>query len=410
MHLNFRFAALAALLTPAALVADTPATTQWVVTSAKVTGAGGNQYVTSLRIVNPNAAPAPVDLYYLPQSSDGSGDNSGAGRVSVTVPANSTLAIDDVIGSKFAGGAPAGGIRIESTGTTPSAVWVLSQTLVVNALSSTGVPGTNGFAIPSQNTDQLVAVGETAYVPFVSASATTTSGYRTNLFLLSANGTGSTTVTVKLLKGDGTVLGTRDITLAKFGQMQINGIAASFGYTPSAVDTNLTATVTVKNGGPVATGASVIDNAIASISYSPPMKVARANNGTYGIVLNDGGFEFSGSLDILNGNGDYMTMAVVVPNCGVPPFNYVFNFQALGASSGTNSNTSFVPNSDGTISFSGAQPDATFSGTIYLKYDGTVYGNVNYTRATGSNGAPCPGMSIPAPYTFAGAKAFTLVP
>lgn len=405
MRLNLRFIALAAFLASAALLADTPATTQWVVTSAKATGAGGEDYRTSLRIVNPNAVPAPFDMYFL-RASDGSGDNSGAGKVSGSVPANSTLAIDDVLATSF-GTTGAGGIRIESTGLTPTAVWVLSQTLVANARSASGVPGTNGFAIPAQTTEQLVAAGETAYVPYVSASTSGSSGYRTNVFLLSANGTGSTVVTVKLLKGDGTVLGSRDVTLAKYGQTQINNIAASFGY--SADDTNLTATVTVKSGGPVATGASVIDNAISSISYSPPMKVARANNGAFGILLNDGGFGFSGRLDILGGNGDYMTMAVVVPNCAGQ--NYVFYFQAFGASSGSSSNTSFVANSDGTISFSGAQPDATFSGTIYPKYDGSVYGTLNYARASGSAGAPCPGVGIPAPgYPFVGSKGFPLVP
>lgn len=401
MRFNFRFPALAALLTSAALLADTPATTQWVVTSAHASG-GGNDYVTGVRIVNPNPAVATIDLYLLP-ASDGSGDNSGAPRVSVSVPANSTLAIDDVLATKFST-VGAGGLRIESTGTTPQAVWVLSQTLVVNARSSTGVPGTNGFAIPAQNTEQLVALGETAYVPYVSASTSSSSGYRTNLFLLSANATGSTVVTVKLLKGDGTVLGTRDVTLAKYGQTQINGIAASFGY--SANDTNLTATVTVKSGGPVATGASVIDNAISSISYSPPVKVAVANNGAYGLLLNDTGFGFSGRLDILSGNGDYISMSVVVPGCSGA--NYVFPFQAFGASSGTNSNTSFVANGDGTISFSGAQPDASFNGTIFSKYDGSVTGNVTYTRASGSAGAPCPGATVT--YPFSGSKAFPIAP
>jgi hypothetical protein len=384
------------------LRADTPATTQWIVTSAHASG-GGNDYVTSLRIVNPNATDALVDLYLLKASGDGSGDNSGALKVTVTVPKNSTLPIEDILFNKY-GATGAGGFRIESTGTTPTAVWVLSQTLVTNAKSSTGVPGTNGFAIPAQNTDQLVAAGETAYVPYVSSSTTSSSGYRTNLFLLSANGTASTVVTVKLLKGDGTILGTTDVTLAKYGQTQINDIAKTFGY--SANDTNLTATVTVKSGGPVATGASVIDNAIQSISYSPPMKVARANNGSYGLVLNDGGFEFGGTLDIINGSGDYMTMAVVVPNCAGA--NYVFYFQAFGASSGTNSNTSFVTQPDGSISFSGAQQDGAFNGTVFLKYDGSVFGNVNYTRATGSTGAPCPGVSLPAPYTFNGSKAASL--
>ena len=408
MRLNLAPLLAATLLAPAALLADTPATTQWVVTSAKATGRNGENFVSSLRIVNPNASAATLDMYLLPASPDGSGDNSGAGKVSVTVPANATLAVDDVLGSKF-GTTGAGGIRIESTGLTPNAVWILSQTLVTNARSSAGVPGTYGFTIPAQGTDQLVASGETAFVPYVSSSTSGSSGYRTNLFLLSANGTTPTVVTVALVKGDGTVLGTpRDVTLAKYGQTQINDIASSFGYL--ANDTNLTAKVTVKSGGPVATGASISDNAIASISYAPPVKVARANNGTYGLVLNDGGFEFGGALDILNGSGDYMTMAVVVPNCGTPPQNYVFYFQALGASFGTDSNASFVTNTDGSISFAGAQPDATFSGTVFLKYDGTVYGNLSYTRAAGSNGSPCPGLSIPAPYPFAGAKAYTLAP
>lgn len=400
MRLILRSAFLAALLTSATLPADTPATTQWIVTSAKVTGSGGNQYVTSLRIVNPNAVAAPVDLYFLPQSGDGSGDNSGAGKVSVTVAANSTLAIDDVIGSKFGGSAPAGGIRIESTN---NGVWVLSQTLVVNALSSTGVPGTNGFAIPAQSTDQLVALGETAYVPYISASASSTSGYRTNLFLLSANGTTSTTVTVTLLKGDGTVLGTRDLTLAKYGQTQINNIAASFGYTPSGVDTNLTATVTVKTGGPVATGASIIDNAIASISYAPPMKVAIANNGAFGITFDDI-YGAGGRLDIVGGIGDFIYAIVVVENCAGNPTG--FTFQAFGASDPANQNTSFVRNSDGSISFAGADPFSTFSGTILSKYDGTISGHMTYTRASGSAGAPCPGLG--ATYGFEGAKVFDL--
>ncbi len=397
----FALAGLAAL----SLRADTPVTTQWIVTGAKVTGAGGNQYVTSLRIVNPNPTAASVDVYFLPQS-DGSGDNSGALKVSLSIAANSTLAVDDVIGSKFASSAPAGGFRIESTGTTPQPVWVLSQTLVVNALSSTGVPGTNGFAIPSQTTDQLVKNGETAYIPYVSSSTSGGSGYRTNVFLLSANGTQSTTVTVTLLKGDGTVVGSRDVTLAKYAQAQINNIAASFGY--SANDTNLTAAVTVKSGGPVATGASVIDNAIASISYSPPTKLASGsaigNSAAHGVLLNDNNFGFGGRLDILTGNGDYMSMAVVIGGCAGD--NWVFYFQALGASAGTQSNTSFVRNTDGTISFSGAQVDAAFSGTIIPKADGTLRGTLTYTRATGSAGSPCPGASVT--YPFDAAKVLSL--
>ena len=250
-HLK-RLAALlaAAAITSAAAFADTPATTQWLVTSAKATGAGGEAFVTSLRIVNPNAAAATVDLFFLPASAlDGNnaalGDNSSPARSTVTVLAGQTLAIDDLLGTRF-GVSGAGGVRIESR----LPVSVLSQTLNANARSASGIPGTYGFAIPAQTFDQAVSLGDTAYVPYVSSAPDgAASGYRTNLFLQSANSAAQTVVTVRLTRDDGTTIGQNDYTLGKSSQTQINRIAAAFGY--SASDTNLTAWVTVKSGGPV---------------------------------------------------------------------------------------------------------------------------------------------------------------
>jgi len=422
MHVNMSnrsLAAFAALwILPATLFADTPATTQWVVTSAKASG-GGNDYVTSLRIVNPNATAAPVDMYFLAASGlDGSnnalGDNSGAQKVSVTVPANQTLALDDVLASTF-GVTGSGGIRVEAPGSDaggrPLAVWVLSQTLVVNAKSSTGVSGTNGFAIPSQNQEQLVALGETAYVPYISGSPTSTSGYRTNLFLLSANGTSNTVVDVTLRKSDGTTAGTKTLTLGKFSQTQINGIANFFGYTPAASETNMTALVKVTSGGPVATGASVIDNAIGSISYSPPVKIPVANNGAYGLILNDG-YGFSGRAEVFAGAFDYFSAGVVLPSCAGKPT--LFFVQGIGTPGDASQNATFTKNSDGSTSFSGTMKDdtsatlATFSGTILTKYDGTIYGTLTYTRANGATtpANPCPGATVT--FTFSGSKGLVL--
>ena len=403
-------------LLPATLLADTPASKQWVVTSAKVSG-GGNDYVTSLRIVNPSAAAAEVDLYFLPQTpldlttNSALGDNSAAPKVVVTVPANSTLALDDVLNLTF-GTAGAGGIRVESFvaggGLNPAGVWVLSQTLVVNAKNQAGTSGTNGFAIPSQNQDQVVALGETAYVPYISGSPSTTppSGYRTNLFLLSTNATGNTTVTVTLRKSDGTTAGTKTLTLGKFSQTQINGIASFFGYVPAGIntiDTNLTALVTVTKGGPVATGASIIDNAIGSISYAPPVKMPVANNGEYGLVLNDG-FGFSGLTEIIAGAFDYISAGIVIPSCGSLG-NTLFFIQGFGTAGTPPPNSTFTKNADGSTSFAGTMSDnATFSGTIQTNFDATVYGTLTYTRPGGSPSSsnPCPAASVT--YTFSGAK------
>ena len=404
----------ATLVMPAALLADTPASTQWVVTSAKVSG-GGNDYVTSLRIVNPNAAAVEVDMFFLPQtpldaSNNALGDNSGAPKVVVNVPANSTLALDDVLASKFST-AGAGGIKIESFAATgglnpdPAGVWVLSQTLVVNARNQAGTPGTNGFAIPSQNQDQVVALGETAYVPYISGSPSLSSGYRTNLFLLSANATGTTGVTVTLRRGDGTSLGSKNLTLGKLSQTQINNITNFFGYSPAASDTNLTALVTVTSGGPVATGASIIDNAIGSISYAPPVKIPVANNGAFGLILDDGGYGFSGRADVFNGSFDFLSAGIVIPSCGGQ--DTLFFVQGFGTDPGKN--TAFSKGSDGSTSFSGTMSDnSTFSGIIRTYFDGTVYGNLTYTRPGGavSSSNPCPGASVT--YPFTGAKGLDL--
>ena len=418
MHFRpFCSLALAAIpLLPAALLADTPASTQWVVTSAKVSG-GGNDYVTSLRIVNPNAAAVAVDLYFLPQTpldtstNSALGDNSAAPKVTVTVPANSTLALDDVLASTF-GTAGAGGIRVESFAATggpspaPAGVWVLSQTLVVNARNQAGTPGTNGFAIPSQNQDQVVAVGETAYVPYISGSPSTTppSGYRTNLFLLSTNATGNTAVTVTLRKADGTSVGSKNLTLGKRSQTQINNIASFFGYVPGASDTNLTALVTVTSGGPVATGASIIDNAIGSISYAPPVKMPVANNGAYGLILDDG-FGFSGLAEIVDGAYDYISAGVVIPAVKCAGADTLFFLQ--GSNAPAFQNTTFTKNSDGSTSFAGTMSDSAFSGTIQTYFDGTIYGTLTYTRGSAPAGNPCPAATVT--YPFSGAKGLTPV-
>jgi hypothetical protein len=287
-------------------------------------------------------------------------------------------------------------------------VWVLSQTLVVNALSSTGVAGTNGFAIPSQNQDQLVAIGETAYLPYISASPSRSSGYRTNLFLLSANGTSNTGLTVSLRKSDGTSAGSKNITLGKSSQTQINDIASFFGYVPAASETNLTAVVTVTSGGPVATGASIIDNAISSISYAPPVKMPVANNGAYGLILDDG-FGFSGRAEIFQGAFDFFSAGVVIPACPADPL--LFYIQGNGILGDPNKNSTFTKNADGTTSFAGAHSDgSTFSGILKTYFDGSIYGNFTYTRPGGAPSLdnPCPAKSVT--YNFAGAKGEVLTP
>ena len=206
---RFPLAGLALLLLSGPAAADTPATTQWILATAKATGRGGEEFVSSLRIVNPLSQAANVDLTYLAQSPiDGTfsatGENGAAPKVRVTVGPGETLAIEDVLGTTFAGqaapfGIPAGGIRVDSD----VPVSVLSRTFVANARSAGGVPGTFGFSIPAQSPGQTVSAGETAWLPYVSSSPSASSGFRTNLILLNT-GAATTVASVTLLRGDGT--------------------------------------------------------------------------------------------------------------------------------------------------------------------------------------------------------------
>ena len=403
-------AALGASL-PAGAV-DTPATVQWLVTSAKATGAKGENFVSSLRLVNGTAASATVGITFYPRvnfnrtAGEAPGDNTAAAlTTTVTVPAGQTLGIDDALFTLFGitSTSASGGLQIESKNFVP--ISVLSQTLVTNARAADGTPGTYGFAIPAQIPDNAVAEGDTGYVPYLSSSPTAAQGYRSNLFLQTTNADGDTVVNVKLLKGaDGSTIGARDVTLGKLVQTQINQIADFFGY--GEANTNLTAVITVKSGGPVFVGASVNDNATGSQVYAPPTKKWSPRDASFALLLGDGGYGFTGRLDIpSDGVPDYMTALVVIENCGGNVQPFIVQASPLSPFS----NTTFTVNADGSISFTGGEADATWEGTIIVDVDGMVRGNLKYTRASGSAGAPCPAATVTTPFYGRKVLAYGLV-
>ena len=126
---RFPLAGLVLLLLRGPATADTPTTTQWILATAKATGRGGEEFVSSLPITPPLTQAANVDPTYLAQSPidasfSATGDNVAAPKVRVTVGPGESLAIEDVPGTTFAGQAapfriPAGGLRVDS-GVTPN--------------------------------------------------------------------------------------------------------------------------------------------------------------------------------------------------------------------------------------------------------------------------------------------------
>ena len=387
-------AGLAFLLAGAPASADTPATTQWVLATARARGRGGEEFVSALRIANPSGQTARVVLTYLAQSPiDGAfaatGDNGSAPEAALTVGPGETLAVEDVVGTTFAGkeapfGISAGGIRVDSD----VPVSVLSRTFVANARSASGVPGTFGFSIPAQAASQTIARGETGWLSYVSASPSSSSGFRTNLILLNTGGS-TAVLTVALLRGDGSVAGSRDYTLGRFSAAQQGDVAASFGV--GSTETNLRVAVTVKSGGPVAIGASLIDNAISSIAYLPPVKVDLPDDGAYGWVASKGdpALASAGRLDVVGGAPNFLSGVVVV---GCPAGSFLQNLLAFGAGSGVPTpNTTFSPRDGGGWTFAGASAETgSWSGTLLPRVDGTLAGTLVYSAPSSSR---CPGAT-----------------
>ncbi len=397
----------ALLFTASPLAAvDSPAVSQGLVTSGHATGSHGEQFVTSLRIVNDNAAAATVDVTYYPRvtfdkpSASASADNTfNVLTATVTVPARRTYAVDDALGTLFGitSTSASGALWIDSRTVVPLSV--LSETLVVNArgLDPQGNPvsGTYGFAIPGQIPENALAIGDVGYVPYLAGSSTTTQGYRSNLFLFAANGETNTVVNVKLVRGaDGTTVGSRDVTLGKWVQTQINDMAGFFGL--SETNTNLTVVLTVKSGGPVFTGASVNDNGTGSQVYAPPTKRWAPRDASFGLLLVDGGFGFSGRLDIRpDGLADFLTATVALPTCDPSTGNV---FLLIAGNTDSLANTTFTRNADGSTSFNGGDSASTWSGSFAYNADGSIQGNLTYTRLSGSAGSPCPGGTTTMPF------------
>ena len=370
--------------------ADYARKTQWVLATAKVTGVGGAQFISSLRITNEFSSTATVTITYYAQSPfdssyTASGDNTSAPSVTVSVGPNSTTAIEDVLGTEFGSGLspwgiPAGGLLI----TSDVPVSVISRTYVANGLSSTGVPGTFGFSIPGTPGGVNVGIGDTAIVNYISASPTLTSGFRSNFIMLNT-GSSSTALDVQLLTGSGTPVGERTYTLAPHGAAQQGNIASSFGY--PGPDTNLFLKVTVLSGGPVLLGASIIDNAISSINFVPVDKISSfPDNGAWGTIFTDDDRTYGGRLEVFGGKPTYFNTNINLSNCSNSPNQFFAEMIGQGYSG---ANTTFTNVDAHSFSFSGANAFGSWTGTVAADWKNTLSGTLTFT----SSSSPCSGVS-----------------
>lgn len=238
-------------------VADDPSThvtadvvigdAEWLIPAvARASGVGGSRWTTDLEILNTDdLVEASVTLAFL--ASGGSG--AGAPRTTVVVPANGSVRIADVLGSRF--GIESGSGALVVTNRTTRVRLVAS---VANA-SITGRITQSIPAVPGRGKLRSGASRDLAGIREDDAE-------RTNLVLANA-GAEPATVSLDLYTGGREPERRMDVTVPARGTTQVNRVVRAMGVGRPLAGARLTITAVDAADG-IAAIATVIDNATNS--------------------------------------------------------------------------------------------------------------------------------------------------
>ncbi len=173
--------------------------------AALAEGAGGSFFVTDLEVHNRGGSPADVVLKWLPRDTDNTNPQES---VPFTVAPGATRRFDNVLVRAFGIGQGAGAILVESTGDRLSA---MSRTF------NRGTDGTFGQSLSGVHESGLIRSGERVRLLFM----TENDDFRSNLGLV--NGAGRPlTIRYERFDADGNSLGSGSVSLAAWGNSQIN--------------------------------------------------------------------------------------------------------------------------------------------------------------------------------------------
>lgn len=230
--------------------AQLPTRTFFIPVVGKLTGARNEQFISDVRIINRSATPATVTIDFFASSA-----TALPGPTStqvVTVPPNSQLVVNDILGTTF-NTSGSGALRI----TSDQDVIVVSR--ILNDKRQ-GNGGTTGLFVPASSLDQTCSNGILPFLSSASPSDTANgAGFRTNVGWFNPNAF-AVTVTFTLRRNDGSVLGTETVTVPAYSRLQ-EGIFELIDSVPESQrridDYFVTYTAT---GGPVVVYAAVVDN------------------------------------------------------------------------------------------------------------------------------------------------------
>ncbi len=218
--------------------------------AAHAQGLENTTWVTDLELHNPSGAAASANLYFLAAGAD----NRSAQGVTVSVPANGSLRLEDVVGTTFGRTGAVGAVLVGSA----------TDLIVASRTFNDAEDGTFGQMVPGVPEWAALSTGERARLVLLTRNA----AFRTNIGF--ANFTDAALeVHVALHDGDGTALGAvRRYALQPFGQYQSTDIIAA------DADVAWAEVWSDTPGASYAAYASVVDNASGDPALVTPVRVA----------------------------------------------------------------------------------------------------------------------------------------
>ncbi|HEY5611388.1 MAG TPA: CHRD domain-containing protein [Thermoanaerobaculia bacterium] len=183
----------------------------------KVRGGAGTNFVSDLRIVNRGMSAASVTLEYF--ASNAAGLSAPTASKTISVAPGSQAVINDLLESQLGVTSGLGALRAISN----AAVRVDSR--IFNDLRSEGL-GTTGFVVAGREAGEASTSG---ILPFLSqapaADIGTGVGFRTNVGYFNPNATAVTATFTAHRTSDGSALGSVNVTIPPFSQLQQQAFA-----------------------------------------------------------------------------------------------------------------------------------------------------------------------------------------
>ncbi len=234
--------------------------------AARVGGYGGTAWRTDLEVHNPGGSQARFTAELLRRDAA----NTAPAQRSFSLDGGRSVRYVDVLASVF-GTEGAATLRLTPT---------QGEITAVQRTYNDQPAGTHGQFVAGLPEDAAVAYGQTARLVQLSQSASDTSGFRTNLGLVSTVGV-PVAVTAELYQGDGVKLGSRSYQLPAYGYQQDDKVFRT--VTADAVDDGYAVLYTTTAEGRFFAYASVVD-ARSGDPVTIPARVTSSSPCGYAVV------------------------------------------------------------------------------------------------------------------------------